>query len=59
MGVGGLGGSVAAGVGSLGGAAPPAALLACGIPPSDLVREAFSYAVNICQVCVYTPVARG
>lgn len=33
-------------------AAPAAALLACGRPPTGLVRETFSFAINICQVSV-------
>ena len=33
-----------------GGQAPAAALLACGRPPTRLVRETFSFAINICQV---------
>lgn len=33
---------------------PAAALLACGRPPTGLVRETFSFAINICQVRFWT-----
>lgn len=38
--------------GTGGGASAPAALLTCGLPPVDLVKEAFSCANDLCQVCV-------
>ncbi|CBJ32772.1 expressed unknown protein [Ectocarpus siliculosus] len=43
------GGGGGGGGGAGNGGAPSTALLACGMPPSGLVRETFSFAVNICQ----------
>ena len=43
--------ALAAGGGG-GGSGHATALLACGMPSGKLVRETFSYAVNLCQVIV-------